>query len=86
MAAIALAGCSASVSTSDKLKTNEAEAQIAKGLEQRVDGKVVVSCPDDVTAKKGGTFTCKAKADDGSVATVKVIQKDDQGNIAWTVR
>jgi hypothetical protein len=83
VALLAATGCGASVSTSKTLKTNEAEAVIKKGLEERVSGTVTVKCPSDVKVEKGGAFDCTATADDGTKANVHVIQKDDQGNIAW---
>ncbi len=79
-ATLALSGCSRVVNT------DELEAQITSEL-QRQAGVTAssVDCPDDVPAEAGGTFTCTATADDGSTATIEVVQQDDQGNVKWEV-
>jgi hypothetical protein len=83
VAMLAVTGCSASVSTSKTLKTDQAETQIEKGLDKQTGDKVTVACPKNVKAKKNGTFKCTATGSDGSKGTISVIQKDDNGNIAW---
>jgi hypothetical protein len=40
-----------------------------------------VSCPDDVQAQAGGTFTCTA-TDDAKTYTIEVTQTDDKGNVS----
>ncbi len=85
-AAVGVAGCEASVSTGKTLNTGEAESQIAAGLSKQLGGDVTVSCPDDVKVEKGATFDCEATAPDGGEqASVTVEQKDDQGNIRWSL-
>ncbi len=84
--ALLAAGCSAEVSTSKTVNTGEAEKQIAKSLKDQQGITATVTCPDDVKAKKGATFDCKVKADSGETGTAHVTQKDDEGNIRWTVR
>ena len=42
-----------------------------------------VSCPTDVTAKKGATFACTAHGADGTQAPIAVRQTDDQGHVAY---
>jgi outer membrane lipoprotein SlyB len=80
VAALALAGCSATVDT-DGL-----EGQIAQELEAQAGVRPTsVQCPDDVPAEAGATFECTATADDGSTATITVTQEDDQGNLSWEV-
>jgi len=86
LALTALGGCSASVSTSKDIDTDEAEKQIAASLTKSAGSKVTASCPDDVKGEKGATFTCKVKSADGESATVLVTQKDDKGNISWEVQ
>lgn len=83
--ATGLAGCSASVG-SKTLNTDEAEKQIGSGLEKQAGSKVTVDCPSDVDAKAGATFTCKVKTAAGDTGTVKVTQKDDEGNISWALQ
>ena len=40
-----------------------------------------VACPADVKAQKGDTFTCVVTATDGTKGDVKVLQRDDKGNV-----
>jgi len=45
---------------------------------------VTVTCPTETRPLKAGdTFDCEAKPKEGGKLTLKVTQKDDQGNIAW---
>jgi len=45
---------------------------------------VTVTCPTETRPLKAGdTFECEAKPKEGGKLTLKVTQKDDQGNIAW---
>ncbi len=80
-----LAGCSASVG--DKtLNTDNAEKVIGKGLTEQLGGKVTVSCPDDVKVKKGASFECDATSPEGDKAKVTVVQKDEDGNISYSIK
>ncbi|MTD45426.1 DUF4333 domain-containing protein [Conexibacter sp. W3-3-2] len=83
VAALGLGGCSAEVSTGKTVNTDKAEESIGASLSEQLGGTVTVTCPDDVEAKKGDTFTCDAKGSDGRTGTVNVTQKDDDGNISW---
>jgi uncharacterized protein DUF4333 len=66
------------------LDTAKLESEITKGIEQQTDFTVKsIDCPEDRKAKAGDTFTCKVTATDGSTGTVKVTQKDDEGNVRW---
>ena len=77
---LALGGCSRVVDT------DELESQISSELQRQAGvTPTSVECPDDVPAEAGGTFNCTATADDGSTATIEVVQKDDQGNLEWEV-
>jgi hypothetical protein len=40
-----------------------------------------VDCPEDVKPEKGGKFTCKATAADGSKATINLTQTSDEGDV-----
>ena len=78
----ALAGCS----TTKTLSTDDVQNAIQKGLSDQVGGTFTVTCPSDITAEKGGTFTCSvANASDGSTATVTVTQEDAEGQFNWKV-
>ena len=79
-ATLVLSGCSRVVDT------DELEAQISSELQRQAGvTPTSVDCPDDVPAEAGGTFTCTATADDGSTATIEVVQQDDEGNLNWEV-
>ena len=78
----ALAACS----TSKTLNTDDVQNAIQKGLSEQVGGTFTVTCPSDITAEKGGTFTCSvADPSDGSTATVTVTQEDADGQFNWEV-
>ena len=79
--ALALAGCGTTVIDSSK-----AAQLIRNSVNSAGNVKVKsVSCPSDVTAKKGATFDCKltVTAPDGSVHSGKVTihQLDANGHI-----
>jgi hypothetical protein len=79
-------GALAACSTTRTLNTEDVQSAIAKGLTDQVGGTFDVSCPSDITAQKGATFTCEVKdSSDGSSATVTVTQEDDQGKFNWEV-
>jgi hypothetical protein len=40
-----------------------------------------VTCPENLKAKKGATFTCTVLAKDGTKGTVLATQQDDKGNV-----
>ena len=42
-----------------------------------------VTCPEDIKIQANDTFDCVIEAKDGSKITAQVVQKDDEGNIAW---
>ncbi|HEX2025608.1 MAG TPA: DUF4333 domain-containing protein [Actinomycetota bacterium] len=80
LAAGLLAACSTTINT------EELEQQIARELEAQTGvTPSSVDCPEDVPAEAGGRFECTATADDGSTATISVVQQDDQGNVRWEV-
>ena len=59
---------------------------MAQGIQEQTGATgVTVDCPDDIEAKAGDEFECQATSDDGTNATVKVTQNDDQGNVTWAV-
>ena len=67
-----------------KLDTSRLESQIEKTLADRTGFPIKsVSCPDDVEAKKGGTFRCTVTTARGERAVVNVTQTDDQGGVTW---
>lgn len=76
-AVLALTGC-------DKnLNTDSIEPQIEKTIEQSGAKVTSVSCPDNVTAKKGDTFTCTVKLANGKESEVPVTQTDSEGHVLF---
>ncbi len=77
---LVLAGCGSTVIDNNKVQ-NTIKGELAKNGYTDVS----VSCPDNVPAKQGRTFTCtatyKANGQSGS-ATIPVNQLDNKGTIA----
>ncbi|RFU20358.1 DUF4333 domain-containing protein [Geodermatophilus marinus] len=66
------------------IDTAEAERQIAALTEDRVGlAASDVTCPEDVEARAGNTFTCTATLD-GQETSFTVEQTDDEGNVEFT--
>jgi hypothetical protein len=63
------------------LDTAEAERQIAQLTEEQAGvAPTDVSCPADIEAEAGGTFTCSASLEDQPISFT-ITQTDDDGNI-----
>jgi len=77
--ALVLAGCGG------KLDMDKINKSIADGLSSQLGlADVAVTCPAEARPlKSGDTFDCEGKPKEGGKLTIKVTQKDDQGNIAW---
>jgi hypothetical protein len=69
VAAVGLAGCSASVSVGEHL--NNPDKGISGLLHPTPKS---VKCPSDISAKAGTKFNCHVVAADGSKATVSVLE------------
>lgn len=79
--AAAAAGCGTST-----LNTDEAEKQIASGIEKQTGVKLrKVDCPSDVEAKKGKTFHCTLVAPNGSKVGLTAVQTSDDGKFVFRV-
>ena len=78
--AVSLAACG------DKtLDTADAEDEISDKLQEQGRPKPdKVECPDDMTAKKGKTYTCKLTAGDDEL-DVKLTMLDDDGRFEFEV-
>jgi predicted small secreted protein len=85
-AVILAAGSLAACSTTKTLNTDDVQGAIAKGLTDQVGGTFNVTCPSEITAEKGATFTCAVTDPaDGTSATVTVTQEDADGKFNWKV-
>jgi hypothetical protein len=63
------------------LDTAEAERQIAQLTEEQAGvAPTDVSCPADIEAEAGGTFSCSASLEDQPISFT-ITQTDDDGNI-----
>ncbi len=78
-AALILAGCDKTIDSGDL------EGEIAKNIKQQVGETVTVSCPDDITAKKGKTFTCKVTRKTGAPVIAKVTLLDNEGKFSYAL-
>jgi hypothetical protein len=77
LTAVVLGGCSKTIDSP------KAERFIAKSVREQVGADVKsVSCPSDITAKKGDTFECTVTGADGTSGKAVVTEKDDEGNVA----
>jgi hypothetical protein len=77
MASLVATGCGETTIDSEK-----AQSFISKTVSEQAGVKVKsVTCPDDIKGEKGGTFTCVVTATDGTKGDVKVVQRDDEGNV-----
>jgi predicted small secreted protein len=87
IASIALcAGVLAGCSTVRTLNTEDVQKAISDGLTAQLKGAYTVTCPDNIEAKTGGTFTCDVK-DNATTDTAVVTGTltDDQGKFTWKV-
>jgi hypothetical protein len=78
---VALLGVVACTSSLDmaKLKTS-----ISDGVKAQMGLDIAsVTCPEKRDIKAGDTFECTAVPAIGGSLTIKITQKDDQGNINW---
>lgn len=79
--ALVLGGCGAK-----RLNTDKLEGKIKQGIEQQARVKVKkVDCPSDVKVKQGDVFTCTAVTATGQKARITVTQRDDKGNVNYSV-
>ena len=77
LAAVVLAACGEKTIDSDK-----GERFIRGVVANQVGARIAsVTCPEDVEAKKGGTFTCVVAGRDGTKGNVVARQRDDEGNV-----
>ena len=74
------------VACTKTLKIDQLEPQLESQLDaQLTTTGVTVSCSSDVKAQTGATFDCTATLPNGDTITIRVTQKDDNGNVSWTV-
>jgi hypothetical protein len=72
------------VACSKTIDSTSLESSIKTQLATKGVPGATVSCPDDIKAEKGGTFTCTASAQ-GQTVTLQITQTDDQGHVTFKV-
>ncbi len=78
---LALSGCSAPM-----IDPADVEEQISTGLAEEVGGAFEASCPEEIPAEAGYTFTCTVTDPaDGTIITVTVTEDDADGAFSWRV-
>ena len=79
-AVVLAAGCGGQ----NVLDTDEVSGQIAAQIERQTGADVEsVSCPTDIEAKAGSTFTCTVNGADGTSVTIDVEQTSDEGALSF---
>jgi hypothetical protein len=74
------------VACSQTLKMDTVKSAVSSGVTTQVGLTVAsVTCPDTREVKANDTFECTVAPQGGGRLTVKVTQKDDQGNVNWEV-
>jgi hypothetical protein len=78
-AALVLTACG-----TGRLDMEKVERQIKLGVEQQVGIRLKsVACPKDVEIRAGHTFHCRVITTGGDSASVRVTQRDDDGNVSY---
>jgi hypothetical protein len=68
------------------LDTDGLETQLETDIEGQTQSRITsVSCPEDVKVAAGESFECTAEEESGTTFTIEVTQRDDQGNVDWSV-
>jgi uncharacterized protein DUF4333 len=74
----------AAVACTKTIDSTSLESSIKSQLATKGVPGATVTCPDDIKAEKGGTFTCTASAQ-GQTVTLDITQTDDQGHVTFKV-
>jgi hypothetical protein len=79
LAPLALDACSTGT-----LDSAKAERQIESSTQQFTGQHVTASCPGNIPESKGRVTLCSITAADGTTAKVRVVQKDENGNVSYS--
>src|ERR1700753_2116328 len=77
VAGIAVSGCATTIDES------KAADFVRRGFAGTAAEAREVSCPKDVEARRGKTFTCRVTWDDGDTGTVTLHMVSDDGNVKF---
>jgi hypothetical protein len=84
--ALALVTIALFAACSRPLDVTGLESQLKRQVEDDLGTTgLTVTCPDNVKAEAGSTFTCEASDASGATMVITVTQTDDQGNVTWKV-
>jgi Domain of unknown function (DUF4333) len=76
----------AATACSKTLDTEGLEVELKSQIEEQTEGTITsVDCPADVEAKAGESFECSAEEGSGATFTIRVTQRDGEGNVDWEV-
>lgn len=68
------------------LDMDQVESDLKDQAETEFDTTgLTVTCPDDVKVEAGTSFTCEASDPSGATMVLTVFQKNDQGDVRWSV-
>lgn len=67
------------------LNTSGLERELEEQIEAQAGSIALVDCPADIEIESGGTFDCTADVESGGTLTIRVTQRDAQGNVEWEV-
>ncbi len=67
------------------LNTIGLERELEEQIESQAGSIALVDCPADIEIESGGTFDCTADVESGGTLTIRVTQRDAQGNLEWEV-
>src|SRR5262249_25446478 len=81
LAAVGLLAAAGGCKASNTINTRSAEDAIAAKLQTLNPdaGTFTVTCPPEIPAEQGATFTCNVKGQDGTTLNVVCTQTDDKG-------
>jgi hypothetical protein len=84
--ALALVSIALLAACSRPLDVNGLESQLKRKLERDLGTTgLTVTCPDNVKAEAGSTFTCEASDASGATMVLTITQDDDQGHVSYSI-
>lgn len=86
IAGVMLAACGGGSSSSAPVGGKNLERDIHDGIKQQQLLDMDIDCPKVTDREKGASFSCTATTQDGRDFKVRVTQKDDKGNVTWSVK
>lgn len=71
-----------------KLDMEKVKSSIQSGVQSQIGLNVQsISCPSEIEAKAGATFSCSVKTNDlNEDLSIEVTQNDSKGNVSWQTK